>query len=533
MPIHVRKGQKVSATVSPSASVSRDDPPTPDWLLIHMLKKITYEEPRFKILRKYAEGDPPKADTPSSVDDEWAEFEQFRKKARTNYAELVVGACLDRTIILGFRTAAAGDEDGDKEAEKLWDANDMEVRSDRTNGDTFTYGRGYLLADPLSKRAKDFRPWQAYVMPDSVGDPVVALNIEHNSFENRDYAYVWERDRDELGMGTGKVHCHIAVRDREARLGEDKAEVPRGTYMSRNWTWWKTVVTELEMIPLIEFENRDGVGEFERHTDTLDRINHMLLQRVVIATMQAFRQRAIKGNFPRYDEKGVEIDYDKLFPASPGALWLIPEDAEMWESAQTTIQDILASVKDDVRDLSATTRTPMTYFSPDAANGSAEGASLQREGYTSKIDDRKARMSGRWRRFMSLMFQINGDTTRAKLSEIEVIWTPTEVLSLSERYSAASQAGLAQNPLSLKTIMREVLHFSPKQMRAAELERISQALTSAAATPVNGGSGGQTAGGGTPSLTPLQQSSASRLSLAASNGATSRTTGASSGRAGN
>ncbi|QRE00914.1 portal protein [Nocardia phage NC1] len=527
---HVRAEAKVSAT---APSLTSNEPPTPDFLLVHMLKRITANEPRWKRLRKYAQGDPPKADTPSSVNDEWAEFEQFRQKARTNYAELVVGACLDRTIILGFRTAAAGDEDGDKEAEKLWDANDMEVRSDRTNGDAFTYGHGYLLADPLSKRAKDFRPWQAHVMTDSVGDPVVALNIEHNDFENRDYAYVWERERDELGMGTGKVYCHIAVRDRVARVGEDPSEIPRGTYMSRNWTWWKTVETPLEMIPLVEFENRDGVGEFERHTDTLDRINHMLLQRVVIATMQAFRQRALKGNFPKYDEKGELIDYDQLFPASPGALWLIPAEAELWESQQTSIQDILASVKDDVRDLAATTRTPMTYFSPDAANGSAEGASLQREGYTSKIDDRKARMAGRWRRFMSLMFQINGDSTRAQLSEIEVIWTPTEVLSLSERYSAASQAGLSQTPLSLKTIMREVLHFSPKQMRAAELERISQALTSAAATPVNGGSGGQTAGGGTPSLTPLQQGAASRLSLASSNGATSRTTGASSGRAGN
>jgi hypothetical protein len=307
--------------------------------------------------------------------------------------------------------------------------------------------------------------------------------------------------------------------------------------MWQRWIWWKTEETELETIPLVDLPNREEVGEFERHMDTLDRINHMLLQRVVIATMQAFRQRALKGNFPEYDPVTKQkIEYDKLFPASPGALWLIPAESEMWESAQTSITDILASVKDDVRDLAATTRTPMTYFSPDSAQGSAEGASMQKDGYTSKINDRKARLEGRWRRFMSLMFQINGDTQRANITAIEVIWTPTETLSLAERYSAAAQAGLATTPLSLKTIMREVLHFTPKQMRAAELERISQALTSAAATPVNGTAGPNRAaggGGGQASLTPLQQNAASRLSLAASNGSTSRTTGASSGRAGN
>ena len=523
----VTYGSKVAAY-----DVVDDAPPTPDWLMVYALKQISLEDRRYGKLQKYVEGDPPKADTPNSVKDEWEEFEQFRQKARTNYAELVVGACLDRTILTGFRTAAAGDEDGDLEAEKLWDTNDMDVRSDRVHSSVFTYGRGFLLADPITKRAKDFKPWQAFVLHDAVGDPVVGLNVEHNVLEARDYAYLWLRERDDNGVGTGKVQCHIAVRDRRARASEGgvyATEVPRGSYMSRNWTWWKTVDTDLETIPLVDFENRECVGEFERHTDVLDRINHMLLQRVVIATMQAFRQRALKGNFPKYDEKGNLVDYDKLFPSSPGALWLIPAEADMWESQQAQIQDILSSVKDDVRDLAATSRTPMTYFSPDAANGSAEGASLQREGYTSKIDDRKARLAGRWRRFMSLMFQITGDTERADISKIEILWTPTEVLSLAERYSSASQAGLGQTPLPLKTIMREVLHFTPKQMRAAELERISQALTSSAATPVAQGN----ASGSSASLTPLQRSAASGASLAASNGATSRTTGASSGRAGN
>ncbi|WNY15137.1 portal protein [Rhodococcus phage MacGully] len=510
-----------------------NEDPTPDWFLVQLLKSINAEHGRFKTLRSYVEGDPPKPQTPNSTDDSWEEFEQFRQKSRTNYAELVVGACLDRTIITGFRTAAANDEDGDKEAERIWTENDMAVRSDRALSDMFTYGRGALLANPLTKRAHDYRPWQFATVPDMADVPVVALNIEHNPLEGRDYAYLWMRDRDEFGLGTGKVSCHIAVRDRENKAfqgGQFQTEIPLGTYLSQRWVWWKTVPTDLERIPVIEFQNRDKVGEFERHTDTLDRINHMLLQRVVIATMQAFKQRALKGEFPEFDKAGNKIDYDKLFPSSPGAMWLIPPDSEMWESGQASIQDILASVKDDVRDLAATTRTPMTYFSPDAANGSAEGASLQREGYTSKIDDRKARMEGRWREFMSLMFEINGDAVRSDITKLEILWTPTEVLSISERYSAFSQASGGKG-LPLRTLMREVLHFTPKQMQAAELERIAEALTTAAATPVGQDGGGGT-GGGNASLTPMQRNNQARQALTASNGANSRSTGATAGRAG-
>ena len=40
-------------------------------------------------------------------------------------------------------------------------------------------------------------------------------------------------------------------------------------------------------------------NEFEDHFSIIDRINHMTLQRTVIATMQAFRQRGVKGNFRR------------------------------------------------------------------------------------------------------------------------------------------------------------------------------------------------------------------------------------------
>ena len=498
--------------VTGERSKDPDGPIDPGWLLLSLLKDISAGADRFKKLRMYVEGEPPRPDTPDSLKDEWIEFERFRQKSRTNFASLIIGACLDRTAVQGFRTAAEGDEDGDLVAEKIWDDNDMAVKSDRAMFDMFTFAEGYLLADPLTKQAQHFRPWQAKVINDMWGTPVAGINVMHNPTRRMDFCYLWMREEDEYGVATGKVVCHVASRERDNKAfrgTQFETEVPLGTYLPRNWFWWKTIETDLDYIPLIQFENRDGFGEFEQHIDVLDRINHMILQRVVIVTMQAFRQRAIKGDLPKFDAKGNEIDYNKIFPAAPGALWLTGPDSEIWESQQTSTQDILSGVKDDVRDLSSVTRTPMSYFQQDGANQAAAGTEAADKAYNSKIDDRKMRNAGRWRRFMSLMLQINGDTERAKYEKLEVLWAPTAVLSMTDRFSAFAQG--AGGGLPLKTLMREVLQWSPKQMRAAEIERIAQTLTQAATTPVGGGE----------TQTPLQMARANKEKQAASNGSTS------------
>ncbi|QAU06353.1 portal protein [Gordonia phage WhoseManz] len=519
-------GQAVKA-VSPVGDIE----PTPDWFLIYSLKEILAQKDRHERLRKYVEGDPPKPQTPGNTsEDSWKEFEAFRKKSRTNYAGQIIGACVDRTTVQGFRTAKDHDTDGDKEARKLWDDNDLDIKGDKAISEAYTYGKGYLLADPLTKKAKHFKPWQAVIIKDTADEPRAGLCIEHNPTEGRDYAYLYLRDIDDYGQATGKVSVHIAVRDRDNRAnvrgGIFTREVPITTAMTRSWAWWKTVETDLEIIPLVAFENRDECGEFENDTDVLDRINHMLLQRVVIATMQAFKQRGIKGTFAKYDAKGNVIDYNEMFPADPNALWLLPADAEIWESGQTSIQDILSAVKDDVRDLASVTRTPMNYFSSDAANQSATGSELQNDSYLLKIRDRKARFRSRWVRFMHLMFTINGDTERADMSKLAVIWMPSDNVSITDRYSAASQA--KSLGLSLRTIMREVLNYAPEDIEVAELEMISETLKNA----IRVTEPGQTTGANPAAQTPLQQRAASAAALTSSNGATSRSTGATAGRSG-
>ena len=74
---------------------------------------------------------------------------------------------------------------------------------------------------------------------------------------------------------------------------------------------------------------------------------------------------------------------------------------------------VLESVKADVRDFAAVTRTPLSYLFPDAAQGSAEGASLTREGLIFKVKDRMGQAGEAYEAVMSIAFMMMGDAERA------------------------------------------------------------------------------------------------------------------------
>lgn len=251
---------------------------------------------------------------------------------------------------------------------------------------------------------------------------------------------------------------------------------PLFRFSASAWSWDDDASFALPIpdVPVVRFRNRRGVGEFEPHVDLLDRINHMILQRMVIATLQAFRQRAVKGVPVKDPKTGEPIDYEQIFSADPGALWLLPATAEMWESGQVDLSPILASVRDDAKDLATVTRTPFSYFNPDAANGSAEGASLQREGLVYKTEDRLTRAGAGHARGMSLAFQYLGDTVRADPLSIETLWRPVERFSLSERYDAAVKAKAAGVPW--RSVMTDILAFTPGQVARMEAERADDIL---------------------------------------------------------
>jgi hypothetical protein len=451
--------------------IDTSEPLSDGWWIKRLARRLSDEYDRLDKLDSYYRGDPPlqlAAVEPTRRDT----YKAFIKKARLNFAELVVDALAERLFPVGFLTGATTDELGDQEALELWHRIGLDIQFADLLQMLFTMSKSYAIVgfddddqQPIVT-AEDPREVITEQDPARPQKTLAGLKLYHDDVHSLDLAYLYV---------PGKVR--VASRER-------KAKTPGVNFNAASFDWDEERSRELPAqlandVPVVEFLNKRGVGEFETHIDTLDRINHTVLQRVVITVMQAFRQRAAKNMPTVYPEghakAGEEIDYDGMFAADPGALWLLPEDAELWESAQADLSPILTSVKDDVTFLAAGTRTPVHYMAPGGENESASGADLRRETLTFKAKDRIKRVDPRAGRVMQLCFKWLDDADRAK--QVKVLWAPPDRMSLTEKAAAATQAQASGVPW--ETIMTDIWEFPPDKVALMRSQRADDQLYAA------------------------------------------------------
>ena len=416
--------------------------------------------PGLDLLDSYLQGDPPLPTVAAG----WSEtLLPLLREARMNYAELVVEAPRERMIPLGWTTAVDADENGDQVAARIAAANELELRS----ADVFRWmlclGDGYMMVGPpdpmtgipvVSKED----PRQVITADDpATGRAMAALKLFLDDWTGDRLAYVY-------------VPGAVWVARQPAGVLS-----PSG-FSPSTWNWDPDLSRAYpagfeDLVPIVRFRNVDGQGEYERHLDVLDRINREIFRRVTIAEYQAFRQRAVIGlpetsdNAAPADDGSNVIDYTDVFTADPGALWQAPEGVNFWESAAIDLGPVRAAVKDDVEALAAATRTPLHYITPDAAQGSAEGASVMRESLVYRVEDRRRRAAAAFARVMSTAFRMMGESERADVLSIRTIWQPAERYSLSERSNAAVQlVGVIPN----RIIRRDILQYTPDQIEALD-----------------------------------------------------------------
>lgn len=442
---------------------------TPGWWLQQLARKLEIRNPRLQALDDRMRGEAPLP----HVDDNVKEaYRRFQRKARTNLAELIIESARDRMTPIGFRTAASADDKADKQAMRIWNANGLAVESSDVHENFLGLGDAYVIigrgeGDTPLITGEDPRQVVTMHDPTRQRDVRAALKVFHDDEERRDYAFLYlPGERYVAVRDVRRTASNPTVRfNASAWDWDDDRGGPDGEALSDDGSLD-------DFMPVVRFRNRRGVGDFERHTDLLDRIDHQVLQRLVIATMQAFRQRAVKGELPSHDDDGNEIDYDKVFEAGPGALWEIPAAVELWESGVVDLGPILSAVKDDLRMLSAVTKTPLNSLMPDEAAQSAEGASFMREGLVFRVEDRIARAAEGWRDVIAGAFRMIGDTERADRGAIEVMWASAERQSLAEKADAASKA----QDMPWRSRMIHIWGFSPDQVDAMETERAQDAL---------------------------------------------------------
>jgi hypothetical protein len=430
------------------------------------LRHRRYLRPGLDLLDDYLRGDPPLPD----VAEGWRDlYVGLLRESRMNYAELCVSSAAERMTPLGFTTAVDSDEGGDDLAARISTANQLPLRFGDAYRWMLAFGCSYLMAGPPRR---------------SGGMPVITGEDPRDCITADD-------------PGTGEAFAGLKVY-RDEWTGDELASVmlPGNLWVARRaagvgfgtsegWQWDETLSGAYprgfeDVVPVVSLVNRDGRGEYEPHLAVLDRINSEIFRRVTVALVQAFRQRAViglpetsDGKAPLPNESNV-IDYSDTFTADPMSIWQLPPNAQMWESAAVDLNGIRAAVKDDVMQFAAVTRTPLYAVMPDAANASAEGATVQREGLIYRVLDRQMRVEAPQARAMSMAFRYLAENDRADVLAIRTIWAPVQRYSLGEIGSAVSQL---KDVLPEEVLWRDYLQIRPEEIprihaaRSAQLQR--------------------------------------------------------------
>ena len=416
-----------------------------------LLKSLARKQAHYNLLERYYDGDAP---LPESAEGQSRAYRRFQRKSRLNLAQLAVSAVRERMVIGGFRTGADGDDNGDREARRLWKASNLDYGAADLHSYLLRFGTAYALVGypdgseyPIVT-VEDPRQLYGRTSPT---EPFKVLEAIKVFSENGSHFLYW------YSADTIEVYTKAS----EAN-----------PFDTEGYNLVDTMANPLGEVPVVKFANADEKGEYEPYLDIIDRVNHMILQRMIIATTQAFRQRVLKGDFPTHDSDGNEIDYNGIFESSAGSLWLVPEGADVTELGQAEISGILNAVRADIQDFAAVTRTPMHYFTAEGVNGSAEGAQLAREGLVFKTEDRINRVTPGWSRVMSLLFKWLGDDVRANLLDLEPLWKPAERYSMSERADANSKF----QDIPFRSRMSIIGQFSPAEIDEMEMQRAGETL---------------------------------------------------------
>lgn len=417
---------------------------------------------RLARLRSYMDGCAP---LPEGAEGCREAYQQFQMKARTNFGELIVEAVTDRMIPSGFRVGDAPEDDD--RARAIWKRNRLQMLSTDVHGDMLGLSIGYAMAQssPRGVVVTRERPEQVITEQDASRPDLVRAGLK---------AY-----RDSLaGVDTALLHVP-GVMHTYQRPNRDVNNLPLPlTKVRGGWEYVGAVETGLDVVPIVPFINRRELGEFETHTDVLDRINWLVLQELVTIAMQAYRQRAVKGDLPENDDQGNQIDYGEMFAPGPGSLWRLPDDVELWESAALDIPGVLQPADKHIRNLGAVTRTSLSVLMPDSANQTAEGASNQKEGAVNKARDRVQRAGAAWDTIIGIALALESGQS-SPVEDVETLWLPVEQQSLTERADAASKA----QDVPWRTRMTDIWQFPADKVDRMESERAADLLDEALRNP--------------------------------------------------
>jgi hypothetical protein len=453
------KGNPFKAVKKKDISRNNYEPGTPWWWLQRLTQKLLDRRARYDLLEDYATGNHPLP----NADYRYAKaLRDLQQKARTNYCGLIISATTERMTVKGFRFGPAGEADED--AKRIWDYNDMDFQAPMNHQIGGTFGVCYGMVSPPDPTDPDSEPII------TIEDPRMCIVERDPKRITRSYAglKIWQDDTLEMIVAclylpteihtftSTKTPAQIFAQESHLSLYSDGGNF----YIGDQFEYAFTQPNPLGEVPLVEGQWQPTLGELSKaeHEDVLDiqdRINHTVLDRLIISKSQAYRQRW---------GTGIKLDgKSKKAPFEPGAdmLWLVQDqDAQFGDFETADIEQLLSAVTHDVGDMAATTKTPATYLMNRMVNVSGDALAQDQSGLVQKVKMREQAVGWFYERLMKLAFKYKNDE-RWKQIEASTLWTDPEIRTLAESGDAAGKFVSAGIPLPL---VMERFNFTPDEI---------------------------------------------------------------------
>jgi hypothetical protein len=450
----------------------------PDFMLLRLGRRLRKRQGVLDEWWRYYRGRPPMPQLPKNAQ---AAFEEFQRKARTNFCGIIANASVHRLFALGV---TGPDGAPDDRASSWWQLNRLDSRQKLVWRCAMAQSTGYMLVGPHPTRVEDNsrpsplitaeHPSECVVEYDpETGEPVVGLKAWHSDLDGYGHARVFYDDRS------------FPYRTRERTGGR----LPWGP---DSWQYAgdsdEGEPHDLGRLPLVEFARMPDLGEdpepeFACVMDGQDRLNLGVLNRMAASRYSGFRQKWIKGHKfakKRDPETGL-VTVEQPFVPGPDNIWVSEgEQAQFGQLEATDLRPFLEEHASDVRDMLIISQTPAYYYAGDLINISADTIAALDLLHVAKVREHIAAFGEGLEDVMSLAAAQAG--VLDDYTEATVRWADPQYLSPAVQADAATKLASIGYPLD---VIAERLGETPLQVRRIAGGAAAQKLLAASLLPAN------------------------------------------------
>lgn len=353
-------------------------PLSPQWWVARLYKRLTAQRATFDFYDAYYRGDHP---LPWLAPQARTEFRRILMMTRSNYMGLVCDATAERLQVEGFRIADA--ERADADTWRIWQANGLDTYSDQGILEALIGAKSFLLVAPSADQRT----------PDMWVEHPSQATVEYvpgtNRRERAAGLKVWDDD------WTGNVHATLYLPD---FIYKFKTPRPSSGILPAVPEWMPREVKDEKWpapnpageVLLVEIANNPrlltgGVSELADVTDTQDRINKTIADRLITQDFGAFPQKWAVA-WPDEDEQGnptppIDIGRNRMVTTS-----VAETEFGQWDAAP--LDPYSAAKREDVKDIASRTRTPAQYLLGEMSNVNGETLKASESGLVSKCRQR-------------------------------------------------------------------------------------------------------------------------------------------------